>query len=186
MESELIESAIKDILINGIGEEYVDPEAVENTPDRVARAYSELFSGYDADIPAILSRTFEDDHDEMVIVTKIPVYSMCEHHMLPFIGYAHIGYVPNGKILGISKCARLVDAYARRLQLQERLTAQIADSMMKYVEPQGVAVVIKAEHTCMTMRGVNKPGTKTVTSAMRGLLKEDSKSRAEFLELIKG
>ena len=185
MENDKIETAVKHILNHGIGAENVDAEALENTPNRVARAYSELFAGYDADIPAILGRTFEDDHEEMVIVTGIPMYSMCEHHMLPFIGEVHIGYIPDGKILGISKLARLVDAYARRLQLQERLTSQIADSIMEHVEPQGVGVVVKAEHTCMTMRGVNKPGTKTVTSAMRGLLKEDSRSRAEFLNLIK-
>lgn len=186
MEYKIIEEAVRDILIEGIGEENVDHEAQLNTPDRVARAYKELFSGYTADIPAILSRTFEDAHDEMVIVRGIPMYSMCEHHMLPFIGTVHIGYVPDGKILGISKLARLVDAYARRLQLQERLTSQIADSIMEYVEPQGVGVVISAEHTCMTMRGVNKPGTQTVTSAMRGLFKEDPKARTEFLDLIRG
>lgn len=185
MENEVIEAAVQNILNHGIGFENVDSEALQNTPNRVARAYSELFSGYEADIPAILSRTFEDNHDEMVIVRGIPMYSMCEHHMLPFIGVVHIGYIPDGKILGISKLARLVEAFARRLQLQERLTSQIADSIMEFVGPQGVGVVVEAEHTCMTMRGVNKPGTKTVTSAMRGLLKEDSRSRAEFLELIK-
>lgn len=185
MENEIIESAVRKILTEGIGSKNVDDEALENTPDRVARSYTELLSGYGADIPAILSRTFEADHEEMVIVKGIPMYSMCEHHMLPFIGEVHIGYIPNGKVLGISKLARLTEAYARRLQLQERLTSQIANSIMEYVEPKGVGVVIRAEHTCMTMRGVNKPGTKTVTSAMRGLFKEDPRARSEFLNLIK-
>ena len=180
-----IESAITHVLEHGIGEQHVDPEALENTPNRVARAYHELFSGYTADETEILSRVFDDPHDEMVIVKDIPMYSMCEHHMLPFIGKVSIGYIPDGKILGISKLARLVEIYARRLQLQERLTAQVADAIMKHVVPQGVGVVVEAEHTCMTMRGVNKPGTMTVTSAMRGIFKEDDKTRAEFLELIK-
>ena len=180
-----IEKAIAHVLEHGIGEQHVDPEALENTPNRVARAYHELFSGYTADETEILSRVFDDPHDEMVIVKDIPMYSMCEHHMLPFIGKVSIGYIPDGKILGISKLARLVEIYARRLQLQERLTAQVADAIMKHVEPQGVGIVVEAEHTCMTMRGVNKPGTMTVTSAMRGIFKEDAKTRAEFLGLIK-
>ena len=185
MEFDLIEHCVDQILKLGIGEKYIDPEAVENTPDRVARAYSELFAGYQGDPAEILSRVFEDPHDEMVIVAGIPMFSMCEHHMLPFIGEVHIGYIPDGYLLGISKMARLVEIYARRLQLQERLTSQIADSIMKHVKPKGVAVVVNAEHTCMTMRGVNKPGARTTTSAMRGLFKEDAKSRSEFLELIK-
>lgn len=180
-----IELAVSQVLKYGIGAQHVDPEALENTPNRVARAYHELFSGYAADETEILSRVFDDPHDEMVIVKHIPMYSMCEHHMLPFIGEVSIGYIPDGKILGISKLARLVEIYARRLQLQERLTAQVADSIMEHVVPQGVGVVVEAEHTCMTMRGVNKPGTMTVTSAMRGIFKEDAKTRAEFLGLIK-
>ena len=183
--TEVIEEAVERILQYGIGKNNVDPEAMENTPNRVARAYHELFSGYDADVSKVLNRVFNDPHDEMVIVKDIPMYSMCEHHMLPFIGKVSIGYIPDGKILGISKLARLVEIYARRLQLQERLTAQIADSIMQHVMPQGVAVVVEAEHTCMTMRGVNKPGTMTVTSAMRGIFKDDAKTRAEFLGLIK-
>lgn len=180
-----IKLAVSQMLKYGIGAQHVDPEALENTPDRVARAYHELFSGYTADETEILSRVFDDPHDEMVIVKDIPMYSMCEHHMLPFIGKVSIGYIPDGKILGISKLARLVEIYARRLQLQERLTAQVADAIMKHVEPQGVGIVVEAEHTCMTMRGVNKPGTMTVTSAMRGIFKESAKTRAEFLGLIK-
>lgn len=182
---DIIELMVSRILKHGIGEQHVDPEALKNTPNRVARAYHELFSGYDADVTKILSRVFDDPHDEMVIVKDIPMYSMCEHHMLPFIGKVSIGYIPNGKILGISKLARLVEIYARRLQLQERLTAQIADAIMEHVKPQGVAIVVEAEHTCMTMRGVDKPGTMTVTSAMRGIFKDDAKTRAEFLGLIK-
>ena len=183
---EPIERAISHILSNGIGVSNVNDEVLSNTPDRVARAYAELFSGYGADVSKILGRVFDDHNDEMVIVKDIPMYSMCEHHMLPFIGVVHIGYIPDGKILGISKFARLVEVFARRLQLQERLTAQVADAIMEHVMPQGVAIVIRAEHTCMTMRGINKPGTQTVTSAMRGIFKEDAKTRAEFLGLIKG
>ena len=185
MEPDLIEHCVDQILKLGIGEKYIDSEAVKNTPDRVARAYGELFAGYQGDPAKVLSRVFKDPHDEMVIVSGIPMFSMCEHHMLPFIGEVHIGYIPDGYLLGISKMARLVEIFARRLQLQERLTSQIADSIMEHVKPKGVAVVVSAEHTCMTMRGVNKPGARTTTSAMRGLFKEDAKSRAEFLELIK-
>lgn len=183
--TENIEMAISRVLKYGIGSRNVDPEALENTPNRVARAYHELFSGYDADVTEVLSRVFDDPHDEMVIVKDIPMYSMCEHHMLPFIGTVSIGYIPDGKILGLSKLARLVEIYARRLQLQERLTAQIADAIMKHVCPQGVGVVVNAEHTCMTMRGINKPGATTTTSAMRGIFKDDAKTRSEFLGLIK-
>jgi len=179
-----VNKAINIALVEGIGAEHIDPEALENTPDRVARAYGELFGGYDQDPAEILSRTFEDSYDEMVIVSPIKFNSMCEHHMLPFVGEAHIGYIPDGKLLGISKLARLTDMYAHRLQLQERLTSQIADSIMTFVEPLGVAVVIRAEHTCMTMRGVNKPGAKTITSVMRGIFKDDAKTRDEFLKLI--
>ena len=185
VESDLIKHCIDQILRLGIGEKYVDPECLENTPDRVARAYEELFIGYRGDPAEILSRVFKDSHDEMVIVSGIPMFSMCEHHMLPFIGEVHVGYIPDGYLLGISKIARLVEIFARRMQLQERLTSQIANSIMEHVKPKGVAVVVSAEHTCMTMRGVNKPGARTTTSAMRGLFKDDAKSRAEFLELIK-
>ena len=158
---------------------------MENTPNRVRRAMDELYCGYDDDPGEILSRTFESISDEMVIVRGIPLYSMCEHHMLPFIGKAHVGYIPNGRIVGISKIPRLIECFSRRLQLQERVTSQVADSFMEFVQPRGVGVIIVAEHTCMTMRGVNKPGTKTITSAMRGLFKDDDKTRNEFLELIR-
>lgn len=162
----------------------IDPEVIANTPGRVARAMGELYRGYQCDPAKILERTFEVDHDEMVIVANIPLYSMCEHHMLPFFGVAHVGYIPNGRLVGISKIARLVECYARRLQLQERLTSEMANSIMIHLAPKGVGVVIVAEHTCMTMRGVSKPGTKTITSAMRGLFKDDDRTRQEFLKLI--
>lgn len=165
--------------------EFIDPEARENTPARVSDAMVELYCGYECDPAEILSRTFGSVSDEMITVRGIPLYSMCEHHMLPFIGSAHVGYIPDGRIIGISKIPRLIECFARRLQLQERLTSQIADAFMEHVMPRGVGVIISAEHTCMTMRGVNKPGTKTVTSAMRGLFKDDEKTRNEFLELIK-
>lgn len=159
-------------------------EVLENTPRRVARALTETLSGWRQDPEEILSRTFSTDRDDMVVVTSIPVCSMCEHHMMPFTGYAHVGYIPDGKLLGVSKVARLVECYARRLQLQERLTAQVADAIMSHLEPKGVGVIIVAEHTCMTTRGVNRPGTKTVTSAMRGLFRDDEKTRAEFTALL--
>jgi GTP cyclohydrolase IA len=167
-----------------IGGSEVDPEAIQNTPGRVARAMMELYSGYECSPEDILSRTFTSVSDEMIVVKDIPLYSMCEHHLLPFIGIAHVGYIPDGKILGISKIARLVECFSRRMQIQERLTTQVADALMNHLGPRGVGVIIEAEHTCMTMRGVNKPGTRTVTSAMRGLFKEDPKTRAEFLRLI--
>jgi GTP cyclohydrolase I len=163
----------------------IDQEARLNTPARVSDAMDELYCGYECDPAEILSRTFESVSDEMVIVRGIPLYSMCEHHMLPFIGKAHVGYIPEGRIVGISKIPRLIECYARRLQLQERLTSDIANAFMEHIKPRGVGVIIVAEHTCMTMRGINKPGTKTITSAMRGMFKDDEKTRNEFLELIK-
>lgn len=159
-------------------------EVLENTPARVERALDELLSGYDLDPEAILARTFETDCDDMVVVANIPVCSMCEHHMMPFIGHAHVGYIPDGRLLGVSKVARLVECYSRRLQLQERITSQVADAIMSHLAPKGVGVVIATEHTCMTTRGVNRPGTRTVTSATRGLFRDDEKTRAEFMSLI--
>jgi GTP cyclohydrolase I len=144
----------------------------------------ELYRGYEQSPSTILGRAFKSGSDEMVVVGHVPFFSMCEHHMLPIIGTAHVGYIPDGKILGISKIPRLIECYARRLQLQERMTSDIADAFMEHVKPRGVGVILAAEHTCMTMRGVNKPGSKTVTSAMRGLFKDDPKTRAEFLRLI--
>jgi len=163
----------------------IDPEVLANTAQRVADAYEEIFCGYGQDPKAILSRVFDSSTDEMVCVLNIPVFSTCEHHMLPFIGKAHVAYIPNGKIVGISKIPRVIECFARRLQLQERLTDDVANAIQTCVKPKGVGVIVIAEHTCMTTRGVNKPGTRTVTSAMRGIFKDDDKTRNEFLELIK-
>jgi GTP cyclohydrolase I len=179
-----IEHAVREILI-AIGED-PDRDGLRQTPARVARAYAELFAGLRVDPDRILTTTFEADHDEMVLVRDIEVMSSCEHHLLPFHGVAHVGYIPgsDGRITGLSKLARLVEAYARRPQVQERLTAQVADTLMKRLDPRGVIVVIECEHMCMAMRGIQKPGSRTVTSAVRGLLKTDPKSRAEAMSLI--
>ncbi len=185
MDKARIERAVTELLL-AMGEN-PEREGLAQTPQRVARMYEEIFSGWESDPKEHLFRTFtEDDHGEMVLVKDIPVYSMCEHHMMPFYGKAHVAYIPkNGVITGISKLVRVVDGYARRLQIQERLTSQIAESIMEVLEPRGVLVVIEAEHMCMTMRGVRKPGSLTVTSAVRGTFEKDSKSRAEALSLIK-
>jgi len=174
--------AVLDILL-AIGE---DPtrEGLVDTPRRVADMYEEVFGGLSLDPAAFLTVGFDEDHQEMVIVKDIPFYSMCEHHLLPFHGRVHIGYVPSGRVVGISKLARLVEAMARRPQLQERLTSQVADAIMTHVKPQGVGVVIEAEHLCMTMRGVRKPGSIVVTSANRGTFRRRQETRAEFLSLI--
>jgi GTP cyclohydrolase I len=179
-----IEHAVREILI-AIGED-PDRDGLRQTPARVARAHAELFAGLRVDPDRILTTTFEADHDEMVLVRDIEVMSSCEHHLLPFHGVAHVGYIPgsDGRITGLSKLARLVEAYARRPQVQERLTAQVADTLMKRLDPRGVIVVIECEHMCMAMRGIQKPGSRTVTSAVRGLLKTDPKSRAEAMSLI--
>ncbi len=171
-------------LIEAIGE---DPlrDGLRDTPARIARMYEEIFSGLDEDPVEILSVVFEEAHDEMVILREIPFYSMCEHHLLPFHGQAHIGYLPNGKIVGLSKIARAVEVFARRPQVQERLTGQIAGCLEDVLGAKGVGVVIEAEHLCMTMRGVRKPGSTMVTSAMRGRFREDFNTRQEFLSLIR-
>jgi GTP cyclohydrolase I len=178
-----IEAAVREILI-AIGE---DPnrDGLLKTPSRVAKAYSELTSGMRTDAREVLSTTFDLGHDELIVVRDIEVHSLCEHHMLPFYGVAHIGYIPgeSGRITGLSKLARVVDVYARRLQVQERLTTQVADAMTEALQPRGVLVVIDAEHMCMTMRGVHKPGTRTVTSAVRGQLR-DPATRAEAMALL--
>jgi GTP cyclohydrolase IA len=180
-----IEAAVREILL-AIGED-PDRDGLVDTPARVARAYAETFAGLDQRAEDVLTTTFDLGHDEMVLVKDIEVFSTCEHHLVPFHGVAHIGYIPaeNGKITGLSKLARLVDVYARRPQVQERLTTQIADSLMEILEPRGVIVVIECEHLCMSMRGVRKPGSRTTTSAMRGQLR-DPASRAEALSLILG
>lgn len=179
-----VEAAITELLI-AIGE---DPErsGLLETPSRVARAYIELLSGYAEDPKRHLERQFEIDHDEMVIVRDIPFSSFCEHHLLPFMGQAHLAYIPSdsGAVCGLSKLARVVDGYSRRLQVQERLTVQIADALVERLGARGVLVVMEADHLCMSMRGVKKPGSRTITSAVRGLLKDSAVSRSEALELI--
>jgi GTP cyclohydrolase I len=178
-----IEDAVREI-IHAVGE---DParQGLEGTPGRVARMYEELFEGLRVDPRDYLSVTYDVAHDEMVVLKDIPFYSVCEHHFLPFHGVAAVGYLPDGRVVGLSKLARLVEGYARRPQLQERLTGQIADAIMETLEPDGVAVVIEAEHLCMTARGVQKPGSRMVTSATRGAFRKNSVTRAEFLSLVR-
>jgi GTP cyclohydrolase IA len=180
-----IERAVREILI-AIGED-PDRDGLRDTPARVARAYAEQFAGLRQSPQDVLTTVFDVGYDEMVIVKDIEVYGTCEHHLVPFIGVAHIGYIPNvkGQITGLSKLARLVDVYARRPQVQERMTCQIADALMQNLEPRGVIVVIECEHLCMTMRGVRKPGARTVTSAVRGAFL-DNVTRAEAMSLIYG
>ncbi len=179
-----IERAVREILI-AIGEN-PQRDGLRDTPARVARAYAEQFSGLRQQPEDVLSTVFDADHDEMVLVRDIELYSTCEHHLTPFFGFAHVGYIPNekGQITGLSKLARLVDLYARRPQVQERMTSQIADALMTVLEPRGVIVVIEAEHLCMSMRGVRKPGAKTVTSAVRGIFLDSDRTRAEAMSLL--
>ena len=181
------EAAIRtavDMIIRALGED-VSREGLCQTPRRIAEMYSEVFSGIGEDPIKELSVGFEEDHQEMVILRDIPFYSMCEHHFLPFHGVAHIGYIPRGRVVGISKLARTVEILARRPQLQERLTSQIADAIVEGLSPRGVAVVIEAEHLCMTMRGIKKPGSVVMTSATRGIFRERAETRGEFLSLIR-
>jgi GTP cyclohydrolase I len=184
IDTERAERAVRELLL-AIGED-PDRDGLLETPARVARAYGELFAGYREDPGDHLERQFEVDHDEMVIVKDIPFSSLCEHHMLPFIGRAHVCYIPGptGRVCGLSKLARLVEGYARRLQVQERLTVQIADDLMNRLGASGAMVVVTAEHLCMTIRGVRVPGSVTTTSAVRGLLKERPSTRAEALTLL--
>ena len=170
-------------IIEAIGED-PDREGLNETPRRIADMYEEVFSGLREDPRAELLVGFEEGHQEMVILKDIPFFSMCEHHFLPFHGAAHVGYIPKGRVVGISKLARVVEILARRPQLQERLTSQIADTIDEVLQPEGVAVVVQAEHLCMTMRGIKKPGSTVVTSANRGCLRENAASRAEFMALI--
>jgi GTP cyclohydrolase I len=176
-------AAVRELLI-AIGED-PDRDGLRDTPDRVARSYAEIFRGLREDPEDVLSTTFDLGHDEMVLVKDIEVYSTCEHHLVPFHGVAHVGYIPSrdGRITGLSKIARLVDVYAKRPQVQERLTTQVADAMVRALQPRGVIVVIECEHLCMSMRGVRKPGARTVTSAVRGGLREPA-TRAEVMSLI--
>ncbi len=172
-------------IVEAVGED-PEREGLRGTPERVARMYTELFEGLRIDPKELLSVGFEVEHDEMVILKDIPFYSVCEHHFMPFHGVAAVGYIPDGRIVGLSKLARLVDAYARRPQVQEQLTGQIADALMDALRPDGVAVVIEAEHLCMTARGVKKPGSRMVTSATRGTFRKSEVTRAEFLLLVRG
>jgi GTP cyclohydrolase I len=181
-----IEQAVTSI-IEAIGE---DPkrEGLVGTPQRIAEMYAELFSGLGEDPKQELTVGFEEGHREMVVIKDIPFYSMCEHHLLPFYGVVHVGYIPNvsGRVVGVSKLARVVEIVARRLQLQERMTTQIAEAISEAVQPDGVAVVIQAEHLCMTMRGIKKTGSNIITSANRGLFRSKAATRAEFLSLVQG
>jgi GTP cyclohydrolase IA len=178
------EAAVRELLI-AVGED-PDRHGLEDTPARVARAYKELFAGLYTDPDTVLNTTFDEQHDELVIVKQIPMYSTCEHHLVSFHGVAHVGYIPgeDGRVTGLSKIARLVDLYAKRPQVQERLTAQIADALMRKLNPRGTIVVVEAEHLCMAIRGVRKPGAITTTSAVRGQFKTDAASRSEALDLI--
>lgn len=179
-----IERAVTEILL-AVGED-PDRDGLRETPARVARAIDEQFSGLRMEPDEVLTTVFDADHEEMVLVRDIEMYSSCEHHLVPFFGRAHVGYIPNeqGQITGLSKLARLVDLYARRPQVQERMTSQIADALMEYLKPRGVIVIIEAEHLCMSMRGVRKPGAKTVTSAVRGTFLSSESTRAEAMSLL--
>jgi GTP cyclohydrolase IA len=185
-DQERAEAAVRELLI-AIGE---DPErhGLLDTPARVARAYKEMFAGLYVNPDDVLNTTFDEQHDELVLVKDIPMYSTCEHHLVPFHGMAHIGYIPgaDGRVTGLSKLARLVEVYARRPQVQERMTSQIADALADVLRPRGVIVVIEAEHLCMAMRGIRKPGASTVTSAVRGIFRENQATRSEAMSLILG
>ena len=179
------EAAIRELLI-AVGED-PDREGLQETPARVARAYKEVFAGLHADPTEVLHKTFAEEHQELVLVRDIPIYSTCEHHLVPFYGVAHIGYIPgpDGQVTGLSKLARLADMYAKRPQVQERLTSQVADALVEVLHAQSVIVVIECEHLCMVMRGIRKPGATTTTSAVRGGFKSNAASRAEVMSLIR-
>ncbi|SDJ22155.1 GTP cyclohydrolase I [Rhodococcus triatomae] len=183
-DQERAEAAVRELLI-AVGEDPSRPGLVD-TPARVARAYREVFAGLYTDPDAVLNTTFDEGHQELVVVRDIPMFSTCEHHLVSFHGVAHVGYIPGptGRVTGLSKLARLVDLYAKRPQVQERLTSQVADAMMRKLDPRGVIVVVEAEHLCMAMRGIRKPGARTTTSAVRGTLQSSAASRSEALDLI--
>jgi len=184
VDNDAVADAVRKLLL-AIGED-PDREGLAGTPRRISEMYREIFAGMDQNPYEILSVGFEEGHEEMVIVRDIPFFSMCEHHLLPFHGVAHVGYIAKGRVVGISKLARAVDVFAKRPQVQERLTSQIADAIMEVVKPRGVAVVMEAEHLCMTMRGVKKPGSKVVTSANRGIFRSNLATRNEFMSIITG
>lgn len=179
---EKIREAVREILL-AVGED-VGREGIKETPDRVARMYAELLGGMQEDPKQHVRRLFTENYDEIVLLRDIPFYSICEHHLMPFIGTAHVAYLPAGSVLGVSKLARVVDCFARRLQVQERLTDQIADFIMQSLKPRGVAVVLEASHSCMTIRGIKKPGSIMVTSSLRGIFRRDPKSRSEVMSLM--
>ena len=185
-DAERAEAAVRELLI-AVGEA-PDREGLRDTPARVARAYREVFAGMYTDPAEVLAKTFDEDHREHVLVRDIPIYSTCEHHLVPFHGVAHIGYIPgkSGAVTGLSKLARLVDLYAKRPQVQERLTSQVADALVDRLAPSGVHVVIECEHLCMAMRGIRKPGSGTTTSAVRGIMRSNASTRAEALGLLRG
>ena len=185
MDAAKIEQGVR-LILEGVGED-PDRDGLVETPARVARMYEEVLCGMNEQPGELFAQMFDEGHQEMVIVHDIPVYSLCEHHLVPFYGLAHVAYVPNedGRICGISKLARLVDVYARRLQVQERLTSQVADAIVEYMNPLGALVVMECEHMCMTMRGVKKPGCKTTTSAVRGSFRRSQDTRMEALSLIR-
>ncbi|WP_369132630.1 GTP cyclohydrolase I FolE [Modestobacter sp. I12A-02662] len=186
IDQERVAAAVREILI-AVGEDPDRPGLVD-TPARVARAYAETFAGLAQDPHEVLATTFDEDHDELVLVKDIPLFSTCEHHLVPFHGLAHVGYIPgaDGRVTGLSKLARLVEVYARRPQVQERMTRQVADALFDALKPQGVIVVIEAEHLCMAMRGIRKPGSTTVTSAVRGIFRDSAVTRSEAMSLILG
>ena len=178
-----VQEAIK-LLLEGIGED-TDREGLKETPERIGRMYEEICGGMDQDAGEHLSKVFSVDNNEMVLEKDITFYSMCEHHLMPFYGKAHVAYIPNGKVTGLSKLARTVDVYARRPQIQKRLTVQIADALERTLNPKGIMVMLEAEHTCMTMRGVKKPGSKTITTVTRGDFKTDRELQKQFLSMVK-
>lgn len=182
LDKKRIENAVKEIIL-AIGED-LNREGLKDTPKRVANMYEEILAGHRDDPEQHIKSIFNEDYDEIVLLRDIPFYSVCEHHMMPFIGRAHVAYLPSGKVLGVSKLARIVDSFAHRLQVQERLTNQIADFLMTNLKPRGVTVVIEASHSCMTIRGIKKPGSTMITSALRGIFIKDQRSRSEVLSLI--
>ena len=183
IDKEKIETAVR-MLLEGMGEN-PDREGLRETPKRVARMYEEIYGGMTEEARSHLSRTFSVEHNEMVVEKDIVFYSTCEHHLMPFYGKAHVAYIPDGKVVGLSKLARTVEAYARRLQIQEQMTGQIADAVMEYLKPQGVMVLVEAEHMCMTMRGVKKPGSRTVTSAARGVFAKQTALQERFFRMLR-
>ena len=180
---EKVKEAVR-LLLEGIGEN-PDREGLGETPDRIARMYTEIFAGMEQDAGEHMQKTFSVENSDLVLVKDITFQSMCEHHMMPFFGKAHVAYIPEGKVTGLSKIARTVEVYARRLQIQERMTGQIADAMMEHLAPKGVMVVLEAEHFCMTMRGIKKPGSTTMTFAARGVFQENTALQDRVLEMLK-